>query len=89
MFADYPDVVGVAELQTMLGVGRKLAYRLIGEGEIQALHVGRTYRIPKVNVIAYLTNGHENKVPAAWHLLLQSQILHANIQVSSGRLIFL
>ncbi len=56
MFADYPDVVGVAELQTMLGVGRKLAYRLIGEGEIQALHVGRTYRIPKANVIAYLTN---------------------------------
>jgi excisionase family DNA binding protein len=54
MFADYPDVVGVAELQTMLGVGRKLAYRLLGEGEIQALHVGRTYRIPKVNVIAYL-----------------------------------
>ena len=55
MFADYPDVVGVAELQTMLRVGRKLAYRLIVEGEIQALHVGRTYRIPKINIIAYLT----------------------------------
>jgi len=58
MFADYPDVVGVAELQSMLGVGRKLAYRLINEGEIKALHIGRTYKIPKANVIAYL-NGHK------------------------------
>ena len=55
MFSDYPDVVGVAELQSMLGVGRKTAYRLISEGKIQALHIGRTYKIPKVNIIAYLT----------------------------------
>ena len=55
MFTDYPDVVGVAELQSMLGVGRKLAYRLINEGEIEALSIGRTYKIPKVSVIAYLT----------------------------------
>ena len=57
MFADYPDVIGVAELQTMLGVGRKLAYRLINGGDIEALQIGRTYKIPKANVIAYL-NGH-------------------------------
>lgn len=55
MFADYPDVVGVVELQTMLGIGRKLAYKLIQQGEIEALHISRTYKIPKVNVIAYLT----------------------------------
>ena len=55
MFPDYPDVVGIAELQSMLGVGRKLAYRLISEGKIEALQIGRTYKIPKANVIAYLT----------------------------------
>lgn len=55
MFPDYPDVVGVGELQTMLGIGRKLAYRLIQDGEIETLHIGRTYKIPKANVIAYLT----------------------------------
>ena len=55
MFADYPDVVGVTDLQSMLGIGRKLAYRLIQDGEIESLHIGRAYRIPKVNMITYLT----------------------------------
>ena len=55
MFADYPDVVGIAELQTMLGVGRKLAYRLVKEGNISSLNIGRNYKIPKVSVIEYLT----------------------------------
>lgn len=55
MFSDYSDVVGVGELQKMLGIGRKLAYRLIQEGSISSLRIGRTYKIPKVNVISYLT----------------------------------
>lgn len=61
MFADYSDVVGVGELQAMLGIGRKLAYRLIQDGKIETLQIGRTYKIPKANVIAYLTQRTQEK----------------------------
>ena len=56
MFANYPDVVDVSELQTMLGnIGKQKAYELVREGTIKAIKVGKLYRIPKINVIAFLT----------------------------------
>lgn len=36
MFPGYPDIVTVAQLQTMLGVSRHLAYDLINDGYITA-----------------------------------------------------
>ena len=38
----------------MLNVGQVLAYKLVKSGEIKSRKVGREYKIPKVNVIAYL-----------------------------------
>lgn len=56
MFADYPDVVDVSRLQSMLGnIGRQTAYELVRKGTIKAIKVGKLYRIPKINVIAFLT----------------------------------
>ena len=56
MFANYPDVVDVSELQSMLGnIGRQTAYELVRKGTIKAIKVGKLYRIPKINVIAFLT----------------------------------
>ena len=56
MFADYPDVVDVSGLQSMLGnIGRQTAYELLRKGTIKAIKVGKLYRIPKINVIAFLT----------------------------------
>lgn len=56
MFADYPDVVDVSGLQSMLGnIGRQMAYELVRKGTIKAIKVGKLYRIPKINVIAFLT----------------------------------
>ena len=56
MFADYPDVVDVSGLQSMLGnIGRQTAYELVRKGSIKAIKVGKLYRIPKINVIAFLT----------------------------------
>ena len=56
MFADYPDVVDVSVLQSMLGnIGRQTAYELVRKGTIKAIKVGKLYRIPKINVIAFLT----------------------------------
>ena len=56
MFANYPDVVDVSELQSMLGnISRQTAYELVRKGTIKAIKVGKLYRIPKINVIAFLT----------------------------------
>ena len=56
MFADYPDVVDVSGLRSMLGnIGKQTAYELVRKGTIKAIKVGKLYRIPKINVIACLT----------------------------------
>ena len=54
IFKDYPDVVSVEQLMEMLQIGQVLAYKLVKSGEIKSRKVGREYKIPKVNVIAYL-----------------------------------
>lgn len=55
MFREYPDVVGVDGLRQMLGgIGRTSAYRLLREGKVHSLRLGRTYMIPKLSVITYL-----------------------------------
>ena len=56
MFTSYPDLVTIKQLTKMLDIGVTLAYRLVKNNIIPALKVGREYKIPKRNVIAYLTN---------------------------------
>ena len=53
MFAEYPDIVTVKDLQAMLGISRHAAYDLLGEGEISCIRLANAYKIPKVNVIRY------------------------------------
>ena len=56
MFEDYPDIVNVDGLCKMLGgISRKLAYRLLINQEIKSVRIGRSYKIPKICVIEYLT----------------------------------
>lgn len=47
MFAEYPDIVTVKDLQAMLGISRHAAYALLGEGEISCIRLGNAYKIPK------------------------------------------
>ena len=57
MFSNYPDVVNFTQMKEMLGnIGSTLAYKLLRENTIKSIKVGRAYRIPKRNVIAYITN---------------------------------
>ncbi len=43
-FANYPDVVDISGLQSMLGnIGRQTAYELIRKGTIKAIKVGKLY----------------------------------------------
>ncbi len=58
MFAEYPDIVTVRDLQTMLGISRHAAYDLLNDHSIRGIKLGNTYKIPKINVIRYvLENG--------------------------------
>lgn len=55
MFESYPDVITVSELCEMLGISKRLAYRLLDRQEIRSVRVGRVFRIPKIAVIDFLT----------------------------------
>ena len=57
MFSDYPDVVSIAELQSMLRIGRNTAYDLLKSGAISSIRVGKRYIIPKTSVIDFLARG--------------------------------
>lgn len=55
MFGEYPDVVDVETMRTMLGgIGRRMAYRLLRDGTIESVRMGRVYKVPKISVISYL-----------------------------------
>lgn len=56
MFTSYPDLVNIIQLKDMLGIGINLAYKLVRDNTIQSIKVGREYKIPKRNIIFYLTN---------------------------------
>lgn len=62
IFRKYPDVVDVPQLCEMLGgsrpVSKKTAYRMLNAGKIKAFRIGRSYRIPKVNVIRFCRKKH-------------------------------
>lgn len=56
MFTDYPDIVNLVQMRKMLGgISNTLAYRMLREKKIKSKKVGREYKIPKVNVINYIS----------------------------------
>ncbi len=54
MFKEYPDCVGVQDLQKMLGIKRTKTYELLRNGTIKSIKVGKDYKISKLNIIAFL-----------------------------------
>lgn len=54
MFKDYPDVVGVKEVSSMLGLCNKKVYELIHTGLIPVIPCGKVYKVAKVSVIEYM-----------------------------------
>lgn len=59
MFKDFPDCVGVEQLGQMLGIKRTKTYELLRDGTIKSIKIGKDYKIPKYNVIAYLIGGEQ------------------------------
>ncbi|MDY5510276.1 helix-turn-helix domain-containing protein [Dysosmobacter sp.] len=55
LFSEYPDVVTVKQMCSMLGgISMKTAYRLLEDGTIRYLKIGKSFKIPKVYIIEYL-----------------------------------
>jgi len=54
IFKEYPDILDVKQLSGALGVSTKTVYRLLKNGTIASLKIGREFRIPKVNVMKYV-----------------------------------
>ena len=57
IFESYPDVVNIKQMRKMLGgISSNLAYKLLKEEKIKCIKIGREYKIPKINLIEYITN---------------------------------
>ncbi len=58
LFSEYPDVVTVKQMCTMLGgISMKTAYQLLETGKIRYLKIGKSFKIPKIFIIDYLVGG--------------------------------
>lgn len=60
MLSDSPDIMNIEEMCSALSISKKTGYKLLREGKIMGMKVGRTYRVPKVHVLSYLKIVDEN-----------------------------
>lgn len=54
IFKDYPDIVDVEQMSEMLGISTKTAYKLLRENKIRHFKIGRTYKVPKQNIVLFI-----------------------------------
>ena len=51
---NYPMALNVKEVSEILRISTKLVYRMISNGTLMAVKVGRENRIPKAELIAFM-----------------------------------
>lgn len=56
MFNDYPDIITIEQLMTMLRIGKSSAYALLQQNKINHVRIGRKYIIPKQSVVGFVSN---------------------------------
>ena len=54
MLKEYPDILDMKQVCQALAISKKTAYRLLKEGNLTGIKVGREYRVPKINMLNYL-----------------------------------
>jgi len=54
MFSDYNDILSVGDICEILFIGRNRAYELLNSGSLRGFRVGRTWRVPKKSLEAYI-----------------------------------
>lgn len=53
-FSAWPEYMTVTEVAVVMRVSKMTVYRLCSSGELNAIRVGRSFRIPASGVRAYL-----------------------------------
>ena len=61
-FDQLPDMITVKQLSQFLGIGKNLTYRLIREGKIPCIKLGRNIRVPKSMLQIYLKKRTNNVI---------------------------
>ena len=51
VFREYPDVLNIKQVSEILGVSTKTVYKMVKDGSLQSLKIGREFRIPKVMLL--------------------------------------
>ncbi len=54
MFPEYPDALEAKQVCEMLGTSKKTLYKMIDEGHITPVKVGRKYVFAKVKIVEFL-----------------------------------
>ena len=55
MLKSYPELLCIEQLCEILGgISTKTGYKLLKEGKISSMKVGREYRVTKVDLVNYL-----------------------------------
>ena len=54
LFKSYPDVLSLSEMSEILHISTKTGGKLLQNGIIKSLKIGKTYRLPKPYLISYL-----------------------------------
>lgn len=61
IFNDYPDVLRINDIQSMLQIGRNTTYSLLQQGLIKSIKIGKKYIIPKQAVIDFVKSACNNQ----------------------------
>ena len=62
MFKEYPDILTVPQVAQALGIGRKAAYALVKDKKLGHIRVGRTIKVPKFSLEAFIKTARNNIV---------------------------
>lgn len=63
MLENFPDILTVKQVQTILSIGRSKVYSILHSGELKCITIGRQIRIPKRYLLDYLANLGYNSDP--------------------------
>lgn len=85
MLKDYPDVMNAEQVCEVLGVGMKTCYRILKEGKITSIKVGRAYRIPKAHLLSYLVIGIDNNGSTSSYSNLTKAIMQTQVDSNGVR----
>ena len=59
LFKAYPELLCIEQLCEILGgISTKTGYKLLRDGKISSMKVGREYRVTKVDLVNYLLKIH-------------------------------